>query len=521
MPASAAAPAAFVRLPFFRTLVTASFALLLGALHRETVAEWYGRVTSEERYSHAPLVILVSLYLLWRARASVGTDGRSPWAAVVLAAAAALGLVVGELSALWTIVQYSLTMMLVAIAWSLTGREFRKIAFPLLLLFTVIPLPFLVDAILSGKMQLLSSWLGVQMLRLMDVPVYLEGNIVDLGSYKLQVVEACAGLNYMFPLVTLGIIAAYFYQGTWLARTVLVASTIPVTVVMNSARIALVGLLVNAHGPRAAEGFMHYFEGWVVFILCLATLALQVVLFERLNGRRRPLATALQLPALPPAQHAVAGPGTPWRIGNAPFVACLLVAIAISIATMLLGKREEVAVPRRDFFSFPATVNGWDGRFQQFQNNEKAVLGLDDYILADFRKGDLNAHLYVGYVASQRKGFVPHSPKACIPGGGWEIVEARSHVLDAGVPVKVTRLLIARQEEQQVVYYWFRQRGRDLAEEFAMKFFLLHDSIRSNRTDGSLVRIVVPVHKGRTLPDDVAGQFLREIYPMLPAYVPD
>jgi exosortase D (VPLPA-CTERM-specific) len=508
-------------IPFFRTLLTAAFAALLGILHHEALAEWYARISGEERYSHSPLVLLVSLYLLWRARACVGARKGGAWAALAVAAVAAVGLIVGELSALWTVVQYSLTLMLLAIAWSLTGREFRKIAFPFLLLFTVVPLPYMIDVIISGKMQLLSSSLGVKILRLLDVSVFLEGNIVDLGSYKLQVVEACAGLNYMFPLITLGVIAAYFYQASWLARAVLVLSTVPITILMNSARVALVGLLVNAKGPGAAEGVMHYFEGWVVFLLCMAVLALEVILFERLTGRRRPLSECLQLPALRgPSSDADQRKGH-WIVRRSPFLACVVVAAAVSFTTSVLGKREERVMPRRDFFTFPTSINGWQAQFQKFENNEKAVLGLDDYLLADFRKGELNAHLYVGYVASQRKGFVPHSPKACIPGGGWEIVEARTHVLNAGTPVKVTRLLIGRHEEQQVVYYWFRQRGRDLPEEYSMKFFLLYDSIEKNRTDGSIVRIVVPVQKGRTKPDEVAEELLREIYPKLPAYVPD
>jgi len=143
-------------------------------------------------------------------------------------------------------------------------------------------------------------------------------------------------------------------------------------------------------------------------------------------------------------------------------------------------------------------------------------------LLADFERGSQVVNLYAGYVSSQRKGFVPHSPKACIPGGGWEIADARYHIFDiAGKHLKVTRLLIGLGNQQQVVYYWFRQRGRDLPDEYSMKFYLLHDSITMNRTDGSIVRLVVPVKSSAEKADEVAKQFLEAAYTRIPVFIPD
>ena len=85
----------------------------------------------------------------------------------------------------------------------------------------MIPLPQFVLANLSTKLQLLSSQLGVWFMRLFDISVFLEGNVIDLGGYKLQVAEACSGLRYLFPLMTLGFLMAYFYKGALWKRIVL------------------------------------------------------------------------------------------------------------------------------------------------------------------------------------------------------------------------------------------------------------------------------------------------------------
>ena len=129
--------------------------------------------------------------------------------------------------------------------------------------------------------------------------VFLEGNVIDLGTYRLQVVEACSGLNYMFPLMTIGLLFVYVYQAPLLARLLIFALTVPISVLMNSVRIAAIGILVNHKGIGAAEGFMHYFEGWVVFLLCLFLLLLAAKLINALLRIDRPLLDTIDLYAVP------------------------------------------------------------------------------------------------------------------------------------------------------------------------------------------------------------------------------
>ena len=125
--------------------------------------------------------------------------------------------------------------------------------------------------------------------------VYLDGNVIDLGSYKLQVAEACSGLRYLFPLMSFGFLFAVLYKGPTWHKIVLFLSTLPITILMNSIRIAVIGLLVNRYGTGQAEGFIHFFEGWIIFIACVMILYLEAMLLQRLTRNPQPIHAMFQV----------------------------------------------------------------------------------------------------------------------------------------------------------------------------------------------------------------------------------
>jgi EpsI family protein len=156
------------------------------------------------------------------------------------------------------------------------------------------------------------------------------------------------------------------------------------------------------------------------------------------------------------------------------------------------------------------------------------ALKLDDYLLADFEDGHgAPVNLYMAYYNSQRKGEAVHSPRSCLPGGGWQFRTFGQRTLDGvkvgGEPLRVNRALIELGSQHQLVYYWFQQRGRVITNEFAVKWYLLQDSILRHRTDGALVRLIVVVPPATDEADadrrltDLAGR----IAPSLTQFVPD
>ena len=504
-----------------RAVLYALLVIFLMITFQDALEEQLVRVTHEERYSHAPLVFLMALYLIWIKRFEIKNHNDGPWIGVAITTFAGIALIIGELSAIWTIVQYGMLLMCFGLAWAMIGKQIRKILIPFMHLFLVIPLPYMLDVMLSGKMQLVSSNLGVAISRLMGMTVFQDGNIIDLGIYKLQVVEACSGLNYMYPLMTIGLMMGYMYKAPFYARAILFLSSVPISIVMNSARIAIVAVLVNQSGIQAAEGFMHYFEGWVIFLICISLLLVEAKLLNiALKMNNRTLASSFDYLE---TNHQGNDIDVKSRVQRLPIVIGITIVLMAALSTFTIKHRDEV-IPERTYFSqFPLEINGWKGRTYQFENGENDVLQLKDYLLVNFNKANTNINMYAGYTDSQRSGSVPHSPKACIPGGGWEITNTKIHeiAIDNEKTIKVTRMVIAKGESKQIVYYWFHQRGRDLSNEFSMKFALLYDAIKMNRTDGAIVRYTAQVYKSEAESDKTLAEFIRETYPLLPKYIPD
>src|SRR5262249_11465682 len=132
------------------------------------------------------------------------------------------------------------------------------------------------------------SRIGVAIVRLFGISVFLEGNVIDLGIYKLEVAEACNGLRYLFPLMTLGFLFAYFFKAGWWKRVFLFLSSIPIAILMNSLRIGVIGVMVDRWGTKMAEGFLHDFQGWSVFMVSVGVMILEMIALSRVGGARQP-----------------------------------------------------------------------------------------------------------------------------------------------------------------------------------------------------------------------------------------
>ena len=273
--------------------------------------------------------------------------------------------------------QLGFILALVGIVLAFGGIPLLKVTLlPIAFLLFAIPLPYVVDAGLSFQLQLLSSQLGVFFIRLFQIPVYLEGNVIDLGVYKLQVVEACSGLRYLYPLMSLGFLAAYLFQAPLWQRALVFLSTIPITVAMNSLRIGLVGVMVDHFGPQDADGFLHLFEGWIIFIACAGLLAAVMYVLARVSGKQ--FFDVFYPPKLSPVASAPLDPpghGDARRsvFRFAPLMACLALLCATSAAGLFVSARQEIVPDRRLFVLFPATLGEWRGRTSSLDRADRAL----------------------------------------------------------------------------------------------------------------------------------------------------
>lgn len=507
-------------------LTLAIVAVLIGTLFYQGLkfmVEWWER----PEYSHGYLIPVIAAFLIWQRKdhlESMRFTGSFAGLAVVIAGV--LIYFIGELSTIYTIIQYGFIVVVVGVAYALMGwRALKIILVPLIILGFMVPLPNFFYNNLSSQLQLLSSSIGVAVIRLFDISVYLEGNVIDLGTYKLQVVDACSGLRYLFPLMTLGFIVAYFYRAVFWKRAVIFLSSIPITVLMNSFRIGAIGIMVDRWGQSMAEGFLHDFEGWVIFMACTATLVLEMWVLSKLSRTSRPLQEVfgLDMPAPTPAGSTIHYRKVPMQL----IAAGVVIAVGVLAATQV-GTRQEIIPHRTDFAQFPMDLDGWQGRRDQMEQIYVDALKFDDYILAGYvNKQGSQVNFYVAYYGSQSKGESAHSPRSCLPGGGWVVKSLTQKPLAgievSGLPLRINRVLITKDDSTQLVYYWFQQRGRIITNEYLVKWYLFWDALTRQRTDGALVRLVVSLGPGEdvTLGDQQLTDFARVVVSRLQPYVPD
>lgn len=468
------------------------FALYEDGLNR-MVNNWFTR----EEYSHGVMIPFITAFLIWQRKDVLGKmEFGGSWGGVSVVLLGVLFCIIGELSAITVFFQYGFVIVLAGIILSYMGwRAFKYVAVPVLLLALMVPLPGLVFQELSQKLQLISSTLGVSVIRLFDISVHLEGNVIDLGSLKLQVVEACSGLRYLFPLMTLGVIAAYFYKAAMWKKWSIFLSSIPVTVLMNSFRIGAIGVTVEYWGPSMAEGFLHDFEGWIVFMACTAILVAEMWLLTMLGKERKPLREVFGLEFPAPVPSGVMLNTRP--VPTAYWIAGGLVVI-VSLIALFAPSRVDPRFDRKEFAVFPTNLGEWAGKTDKLEQIYVDALKMDDYFLGNYQNPEGKiASLYMVYYLSQSKGESIHSPKACLPGGGWKIKDFREVRLDSvtfhGAPLAVNRVEIQEGENRQLVYYWFLLHGRNVTDEYLLKWFVFLDGVTKNRTDGALIRLTVPM----------------------------
>lgn len=488
----------------------------------------------QEEYSHGSLIPIITLFLIWQkkdalAAMGAGTSlvGPAGWVGALVVLGGILVGLIGELSTIYLIIQYGFLMTILGIAMSLVGfRGLKLIWAPLLYLVFMVPLPSFLYASLSAELQLVSSELGVAFVRWFNIPVFLEGNVIDLGIYKLQVVEACSGLRYLFPLMSFGYLSAYLYRGPVWHRLVLFLSTIPITIVMNSFRIGVIGVAVDRWGIEMAEGALHFFEGWVIFMACVAILFLEIWLFVRFTGGKRSFTDSfrIELPDRANGWMPKLG-GTPTR----PWLAAVAVLVLATVGSLMIAQRTETVAQRETLEAFPMQHDDWFGKGIPLEKEIVEALKLTDYVNVNYAKLDdrMPVNLYAAYYASQRKGEAVHSPRSCIPGGGWQIESVKRQTVSGvtqadGQPLEVNRVIIAKGPVRQVVYYWFAQRGRNLTNEYLVKWYLFWDGMTRNRTDGALVRLVTPVrpNEDTSVADKRLVSLLKTIYPKIGRYIP-
>jgi exosortase D (VPLPA-CTERM-specific) len=496
---------------------------VLGVLYWDAIVNLWSRWGEQQELSHSYFIPLISAWLVWTNRKAIGASVGAPsWAGAALIGVSSFLVLIGQLTHIYLLEHVALVIAIAGLVAGFGGLSLlRATAVPVAFLFFAVPPPYWVITILSWKFQQMSSIIGVQMIQMMDIPVYLSGNVIDLGDYKLQVAEACSGLRYLFPFLSLGVMTAYLFRGPMWQKLALVAATIPITVVMNSFRVAVTAALVQAYGVEHAEGALHLFEGWVVFVLCLIALFGVVALFCLFSKPRRSPFEALGAPALTPIAPSTSRASTPLM------GAVIIGGLAATLVLSQFASTDSLVIPdRRPFASVPQEFPGWRSEVVAIDPSVAETLAADDTIVANLVSPEGQfVNIYLAYLNAQRDGRSWHSPRQCIPGGGWQIAshDIVKRVTASGRSMAYNRLIIQQRDSQQLVYYWYDQRGRKIANEFVMKFWLIFDAVTRKRSDGAMVRLITPVTNAAGIEesDRILQDTMARMETFLPAYVPN
>lgn len=483
-----------------------SFVLIL-SLYWNVFADLIAIWDSKEEYSHGYMIPFVALYFIWLQKGLILSKQFKPsYFGLALSIFAIILYFIGTVGDVYSLLRFSFIFLLIGLALSVGGFKItRLILIPILLLIFSFPLPPVIQAGLTSKLQLISSQLGVSFIRACEIPVFLEGNVIDLGNYKLQVVEACSGLRYLFPLMSLAFICAYMYQVTFWKRAVLFLISIPVTVLMNSFRIGVIGLLVDNWGISMAEGFIHDFEGWIVFMACFIILFCVMWLLSWSERKKHGWESVFGI--IEPSIESKNTDTTESSIKYFPLLGVLAVITFSLFIIKPLSNSKDIIPDRISFTEFPSTLSNWSGMPVSMDQDTIDFLGLSDYVLMNFRNPSYqtSVNFYVAYYQTQKHGAVPHSPKLCIPGGGWVISDISESLFKG---ITLNRVVISKEKTKQLVYYWYKQRGKDIANEYVLKWNTIVGAFQQNRTDGALIRLTTAISKNET--EESADKRLQE-----------
>jgi exosortase D (VPLPA-CTERM-specific) len=504
--------------------------LLYHSVLWQLVAQWW----IDENYSHGFLVPLFSAFVIWENRDRLRQVPAQPtWKGLGVLLVSLAVLFVGTAGAELFLTRTSLLGVLAGLVLFFSGWPMlRQLAYPFGILLLMIPIPAIIYNQIVFPLQLLASQLATICLQVFHlVTVVREGNILILPSTQLEVAEACSGIRSLMSMLTLSVFYGYFAEKKYWIRILIGVAIVPIAVFSNALRVIFAAVAAERWGESATEGLAHLTSGIVLFLV--ATLAmigfhLLVRAGARFWNRKAAPASGASSPLQIAATQAAAdfakkpalatGTAKAWRLW---MVVAILLVCGASIHYLDHGLTNlPLAQP---LHNVPITMEGWQGFDVPLEPRIIKAAGVDDYLNRAYQQDSGAAlGLYVGYYSSQRTGDAIHSPRNCLPGGGWQPVSAKyvSFRRPDGQMALINEYIIEKQGQREIVFYWYQSHGRIIASEYWAKLYMVWDAMRLNRTDGALVRIDVPIMGSESEVRQRALQFTERVFPALNQIIP-
>lgn len=503
-----------------RTQVVVLAALFITAYWvplRSMASIWMG----DGDYSYGFMIPLVSAYLLWEKRKVLSTiPVRSAWGGLPVLLLFILLSLYGILGSSGNVAMPSVPVLVLLFTLFCFGIEaVKRLMLPLGFLFFMIPVPSVIERHLGLHLKAISTHLGGAFIALCNVPVNVSGNIIDLGVTQLQVVDACSGMRYIFPLLALGFLYVHFFERVLWKRSVCVLATIPLGILFNALRIGITGVLTDRFGPSVAQGFFHDLSGWVIFVFAF----LMLFVISRVLRRFPPRPGAENLPVAPKSDL----PLTANRGNTAPAflvsAAVLVIVAAFSLSTSTLPPIHLAG----GIQGLPLVMGKWKGNHETVNPVLIRESGAEEAFSGYFTNpSETSVSLYIGYRSSAflaDENFF-HTPTVCIPSSGWIEREVKRRTI-TGVPyfntLDITTMLIEKEGVRQLVYFWFQTKDQATNDKNINRFHLSLHALRRDNTYDLFLRPITPIDSAERIEDaeQRLDGFVRDFMPVLLQYL--
>jgi exosortase len=256
-------------------------AILYYTVFKTIIVDW----SNDPDFSHGFLIPFFSLFIVWQRTDELEKLEVTPNNFGILIMLIGLFfLIIGNLAAEYFTQRMSFIIVLTGIILFLLGRQYLKLlAFPLIYLIFMIPIPSILILKITFPMQILAAKVGTFSLQLLDIPVLREGNVIHLVDSALNVERTCSGIRSLLSLTALGTVMAYFLNKENWKRALVVLSCLPIAIIINALRVSMTGILAHVYGMKTAEGFFHGFSGVVFYVAGLMLVAALGIILSKVN----------------------------------------------------------------------------------------------------------------------------------------------------------------------------------------------------------------------------------------------
>lgn len=251
------------------------FLLSFVFLYYDTIIGMIEDWNTNDNYSHGFLVPFITVYLIWNIRDKLSVTPILPsYNGLYLLIGSLVFFIITNIGAELFTMRFSIILVLLSGVYFLLGHDMlRMVYIPILYLIFMIPFPAIIWNKIAFPLKIFATAIAVNVIKIIQIPVYSEGNIIHLANTTLEVVDACSGLRSLVSLLALSAAFALISDLTKVRRIVLFLSAVPIAIVLNIFRLTITAILARHYGPQVAQGFLHDVSGIFIFVIALLVLS--------------------------------------------------------------------------------------------------------------------------------------------------------------------------------------------------------------------------------------------------------